>query len=194
MHAEASQQSTAAGARAVVPREAEVGTASAAALAAFAARTFPDACPEWMPAEHVLAFIAEGLSERQFAAWLADPDSHVLVAEGPDRALVGYAVCLHGLHDENPEQWAGQRTAYLSKLYVDPESRGAGVARSLFDLALETARADGCAAFWLGVNDENARARAFYLKAGLAVSGRRRFRVGDTLCTDDVLGRELLGA
>lgn len=178
----------------VALREASAGTASAAALAAFAARTFPDACPAWMPAEHVQAFIAEGLSERQFATWLADPDSHVLVAEGADGALLGYAVCLHGVLDENPEQWAGQRTAYLSKLYVDPASRGAGVARGLFDLALETACADGCAAFWLGVNDENARARAFYLKSGLVVSGSRRFRVGDTICTDDVLGRELLGA
>ncbi|MGI6877926.1 N-acetyltransferase family protein [Microbacterium sp. gxy059] len=173
----------------LVIREAAAGTADPTAISALAARTFPDACPAWLPEEEIRAFLAESLSPAQFSAWLSDADARVIVAE-EGGTPVGYAVSLHGTHPEAPAGWEGERTAYLSKLYVDRRLRG-GLGARLLAAAEETARADGCAAIWLGVNDENARALAFYERSGLARVGTRRFCVGGRLCSDEVRGRRL---
>ncbi|RDB45722.1 GNAT family N-acetyltransferase, partial [Tsukamurella tyrosinosolvens] len=109
-------------------RRAEPG--EAAAVAALAARTFPLACPPTLPREHVAAFVATHLSEAEFDRHLADPAHRVLVVDGPG-GPVGYALVLHGAHDEGPEALRGAPSAYLSKLYVDPDHHGGGVARAL---------------------------------------------------------------
>lgn len=167
-------------------RRAVTGDVSATELAAFAARTFPDACPPSLPAGEIEAFIGANLSPAEFERHLAAAESAVFVAEAAG-AVVGYALSIHGVHDAGPTEWAGRRTAYLSKLYVDRELRGAGVAGRLLAAAVDAARAEGCAALWLGVNSENARARAFYARSGMRVAGQRRFAVGSLECVDDVL-------
>jgi len=174
----------------------ENSTLDAGALAALAARTFPDACPDWMRQEDIEDFIAENLSRSCFERWLADPEVRVFVARNPESpapgGYVGYAAVLHGVHaDEGPPAWRARRTAYLSKLYVDRDQQGSGLAATLIRTAIEAARDDGCTGLWLGVNGENGRARAFYAKSGLTVMGQREFTVGDVACTDDVFGIDL---
>ena len=157
------------------------------ALARFAARTFPDACPPSLSKADIDRFIEVELSAAQFAGWIENPNARVLVAGNDDLSVItGYALSLHGLHAEGPEHLRAERTAYLSKLYVDETQRGSGLARALFDAALDAARNDGCSALWLGVNDENARARAFYEKSGLEAAGKREFTVGAQTFTDDI--------
>lgn len=175
---------------ALVIREGSTQTVDAAALSAFAARTFPDACPDSLPQREVDAFIALNLSPEQFERWLADADAHVFVAK-LDGEVAAYAVSLHAVHGEGPERWAESRSAYLSKLYVGAELRGRGVSGALFDAVRRVAVSDGCVALWLGVNDENARARGFYAKAGLRAVGRRPFSVGSLHFVDDMLGAAL---
>lgn len=167
-------------------REATPADIGTVALSTFAARTFPAACPASLSRAQIDRFIEANLSPAQFEIWLADPNSHVFVAEHDD-SVIGYAASIHGMHAEAPAHWAAERTAYLSKLYVDEAQRGAGLARRLLDAALATARADRCAALWLGVNDDNARARAFYAKSGFAPVGRRTFTIGTEVFTDDML-------
>lgn len=168
------------------PRVRRAAAGDAAALAALAARTFPLACPPALPREHIDDFIAAHLSEAEFARHLADPAHRVLVAEAPGGAggPVGYALVLHGAHDEGPEALRGAPSAYLSKLYVDPEHHGGAVARALLDAV--RAGASGLPV-WLGVNADNARAKRFYAKSGFTVAGVREFSVGGTVFVDDVL-------
>src|SRR5690349_17583806 len=64
-------------------------------LAAAAAATFALACPPSMTRERVEAFVAEILSPARFAGYLADPERHLLVAEGDGKAL-GYAMLVAG--------------------------------------------------------------------------------------------------
>ncbi|MDF0528482.1 GNAT family N-acetyltransferase [Tsukamurella sp. 8F] len=167
-------------------RRVTVGEIEPEALAALAARTFPLACPPELSAEAVGAFIADNLSPAAFAAHLADPGAHVYVA-GAAAAPVGYGLVLHGVHGDAPGSWVRQRTAYVSKLYVDPGEHGGGIARDLMIAALDGARADGCAAAFLGTNRKNVRARRFYAKQGFEVVGERVFVVGGIDNTDDVL-------
>lgn len=168
------------------------GAGDVAAVAALAARTFPLACPPALPREHVEAFIAENLSEAEFARHVADPAHRVFVLDGsePDGGLdnpgapVGYALVLHGVHAEGPAALRGAPSAYLSKLYVDPGHHGGGAARALLDAVREDAAG---LPLWLGVNADNARAKRFYAKSGFATAGVREFSVGGTVFVDDVL-------
>jgi ribosomal protein S18 acetylase RimI-like enzyme len=80
-------------------------------------------------------------------------------------------------------------TAELSKCYVLPGYHGAGIAAALMTQTLAAAHARGAAAVWLGVNEENERAQAFYRKSGFVPVGRKRFLVGDRWEDDFVLER-----
>lgn len=165
------------------PAVRRAGSGDAAAVAALAARTFPLACPPTLAPEHIADFVAAHLSEAEFDRHLADPAHHVLVVEGAD-GPVGYALVLHGVHDEGPAALRGAPSAYLSKLYVEPDHHGGGVARALLDAV--RAGAAGLPV-WLGVNADNARAKRFYAKSGFVTAGVREFTVGGTTFVDDVL-------
>ena len=64
-------------------------------LAAVAAATFEHACPPSMTRERIEAFVAEVLSVERFAAYVADGDRHLLLAER-DGATLGYAMLVAG--------------------------------------------------------------------------------------------------
>ncbi len=135
-------------------------------------------------------FVATHLTPAVFADHLDDPSAYVYLSgstETPD----GYALVLHGSHPDAPGDWSALRSAYVSKLYVDPDLHGGGVAGALMTAALVDAAADGCAAAWLGTNRNNVRAKRFYVKLGFEIVAERRFRVGSVDCVDDVLLRVL---
>lgn len=155
----------------------------ATALADFAARTFPLACPPSLPREHIAEFIADNLSADRFAGYLADPGARVYIVDGPD-GPTGYALLFDGVHADGPQAWRDAPSSYLSKLYVDPGAHGGGVAQALLTAA--RADADG-RGVWLNVNRDNQRAKRFYTKSGFALSGEKRFSVGATVFVDDVL-------
>ncbi|MGM7666979.1 GNAT family N-acetyltransferase [Microbacterium sp. A93] len=171
-------------------------------LSDLAARTFPDACPPQMPAADVRAFIAQHLSPGAFAGYLTDPRYRVLVVEPTDGSPlgnmpVGYTLLdlapmeepppgmdagvVLGNHGE-PDPDAGP--AYLSKMYVLDAARGTGAAGTLMRATLDAARQRGHRQVWLGVNQANTRANAFYEKLGFAVVGERSFAVGGATGAD----------
>ena len=170
------------------------------ALSAVAAATFVLACPPSMSRERVDAFVAEVLSPARFAAYLADPERHVLVAEQavPEhertslgQAVLGYAMLVAGEpQDEDVSAATSLRpTVELSKIYVLPEAHGTGAAALLMQHCLEWARSSGAAGVWLGVNQQNERAQRFYAKSGFERVGTKRFLVGRVHEDDYVMER-----
>ena len=160
-------------------------------LSELAALTFPLACPPSSTAADQQAFIADVLSPERFASYLADPERAVLVAV--DGTLVGYTMLVFG-PPTDPDVRAALTLApsvELSKCYVHPDHHGAGVAHALMSASLEVARERAAAAMWLGVNQQNARARAFYERSGFAVVGTKHFTVGSRIEDDFVLERPL---
>lgn len=161
------------------------------ALAELAAITFPLACPPGSTAQDQQEFIATVLSAERFAEYLEDPSRTVLVAE--DGVLVGYTMLVAGEPtDEDVRAALHLRpTIELSKCYVHPDHHGAGVAHALMTASLEVARERGAQGMWLGVNQQNARAQAFYTRSGFAVVGTKHFTVGTRIEDDYVLERPL---
>ncbi|MGE2734172.1 GNAT family N-acetyltransferase [Mycolicibacterium vaccae] len=161
-----------------------------AELADLAARTFPLACPPSSGPEDIAAFIAENLTAARFSEYLRDPDRVVLTATDSDR-IVGYAMTVRGVPDD-PDVAAAvtaRPAVELSKMYVDPEAHGRGVAAALMTAALEHAAASGAACVWLGVNQKNERAQRFYGKHGFTLAGVKTFRLGTHIEHDYVMLR-----
>jgi tRNA (guanine37-N1)-methyltransferase len=160
-------------------------------LAALAALTFPLACPPGSTAQDQRAFIDTVLSADRFADYLADPSRDVLVAEDGD--LLGYTMLVAGEpSDEDVRAALHLRpTVELSKCYVHPDRHGAGIAQALMAASFEAARERGAQGMWLGVNQQNARAQAFYVRSGFAIVGTKHFTVGTRIEDDYVLERPL---
>lgn len=159
-------------------------------LSALAALTFPLACPPGSTAQDQQAFIDAVLSPAQFTSYLAAPDRAVLVADD-DGELVGYTMLVFTAPTD-PEVVASLTlvpSVELSKCYVHPSHHGAGIAHALMASSLDVARARDAAGMWLGVNQQNGRARAFYERSGFAVVGTKHFTVGTRVEDDYVLER-----
>ncbi|HET6731983.1 GNAT family N-acetyltransferase [Mycobacterium sp.] len=161
-------------------------------LADVAARTFPLACPPSVTPENVVAFIDENLSEDRFRDYLADPDRAVLAAR-EDQRMVGYVMLIRGvLDDEDVQRAVPLRPAVeLSKMYVLPDSHGAGVSAALMSAALSRATELNAKCVWLGVNQNNQRAQRFYSKYGFTINGTKTFRLGAAIENDFVMVRPL---
>jgi ribosomal protein S18 acetylase RimI-like enzyme len=161
-------------------------------LAAIAARTFPLACPPSVTPQNITAFIEENLSEARFRDYLADPERAVLAARDYGR-MVGYLMLICGVPDDEDVQCSVRlRPALeLSKMYVLPDSHGAGVSAALMVAALTRAVELDARCVWLGVNQHNQRAQRFYTKHGFNVNGTRTFRLGTHFENDYVMVRPL---
>ncbi|AXI79686.1 GNAT family N-acetyltransferase [Peterkaempfera bronchialis] len=98
-------------------------------------------------------------------------DRHHLVAERGGR-VVAFAVC-GGARPMLPLPGEGERPGELYALYAHPEAWSTGVGSLLLGEARRRLAADGYPAMVLWVLEENARARAFYERHGLAPTGAR---------------------
>lgn len=159
-------------------------------LARVAAATFPLACPPSAQPADIAAFIADNLSERCFATYLADPDRRVLAARDDGRAI-GYAMMVRGVGSDPAVDTAVRHrpAVELSKMYVLADRHGTGAAAALMDAALQWAADVGADCVWLGANRNNARAQRFYRKFGFSVVGDRAFRLGTGVECDVVMVR-----
>ena len=77
----------------------------------------------------------------------------------------------------------------LEQIYVDREARGTGTALALLREAEERIRRAGHAQAWLAVVDGNARAKAFYERAGWVEAGAIRYAAEAGDATVDVPAR-----
>jgi ribosomal protein S18 acetylase RimI-like enzyme len=187
------------------------GIWDAETIAGVAATTFPLACPPGAGSEDIAAFVEETLSAENFSEYLTDPRRIVLKACVDDE-IVGYLMAVDPASEttvdpasENSVDPASQNSdAYavpdvvtarpaieISKLYVLPGHHGAGVSAALMDAIVERAAERRRAGLWLGVNQENTRARRFYQKHGFEVVGTRTFVVGSQTHDDFLMQRVL---
>lgn len=101
-------------------------------------------------------------TERAFRHLMERDDGAVLVVEGPEGGLAGYAAF-----------WIVADEAELGDLAVRPERRRRGLGRALVEAVARAARDRGAETLFLQVRESNAAARALYREAGFRTVGRR---------------------
>jgi GNAT superfamily N-acetyltransferase len=104
----------------------------------------------------------EGIEQMVRGVIAAPPDqAFILVATNDDGEIAGFAACNW--------KWSslrGARIVFLDDLFVDPESRGTGLADALIEAIADVARAGGAPAVeWLTMPD-NKRAHTVYDRVG----------------------------
>lgn len=114
---------------------------------------------------------------------LSEPDHRFRLALNGDR-IVGYA--------KLSKPWLppgdfGPSARQLSQLYTIAGVRGSGVARTLMDWTIDTARADGADELLLTVWEHNPRAMRFYEKIGFVHVGDYEFPMGKQIDRDLIM-------
>ncbi|MEJ0060539.1 MAG: GNAT family N-acetyltransferase [Terricaulis sp.] len=144
----------------------------APALAVISRDTFVATFGHLYPPEDLAAYMASKYGADIQRAEIADASSHYRLAFRGD-ALVGYCKTgALGLPVEEPG------ALELHRLYVEAAEKGAGIAQSLMDEALDWARKQGAPAIYLSVWENNARAQRFYRRYGFQHVGEHGFMVG----------------
>lgn len=174
-------------------------------MAWLAALTFPLACPPGTSRQQVAEYVATHLTPARFASYAGSRQHRLLVAEvdnGAGPELLGYALLHLGRPGTEAEAAvlagataSGGPYVELSKIYAHPRMIGNGLASELMrgaiaaSVSLATDHRYAPLPLWLGTNEKNDRAQAFYRKHGFAVVGRRTYDVGGQQHDDVVMLR-----
>jgi GNAT superfamily N-acetyltransferase len=155
----------------------------AAALAAFAARTFQETFAADNHPDDLRAHLTATYGVPQQSAELSDPDVITLLAETGGE-LVAYAQIRR---KQPPPSVTHAAPVELHRFYVDHRAHGTGLAATLIEAARSAAIELGGRHLWLGVWERNPRAIAFYRKSGFIDVGSTFYMVGTDRQTDRVM-------
>lgn len=125
-------------------------------------------------------------SAEKYAYWLESSGYHLCLAE-VNQAPVGYAVL-------SPPDLPGETTAddiELKRIYLLHRFQKTGIGSALMIWSIEKAMELGKKRLILGVYAGNDKALNFYARHGFIQIGTRKFQVGNQICDDYILGRDL---
>lgn len=159
-----------------------------AALAIVGAASFLESYAGVVDGQGIIRHCQERHTPQVYASALADPAHALWLAEmAPGAAPVGY---LHLAPPDLPVQ-TGPGDIEIKRIYVLSRLHGTGLGRRLIETALTHARDAEMRNIVLGVYKGNARALAFYGRAGFEALGERSFDVGGSVYCDWVMGRSV---
>lgn len=166
----------------------ECGQECAETLALVGPASFLEAFAGVLEGEDILAHCRNTHSIAKYSGWLAEPETRACLAEVKG-APVGYALlCAPDLPIPTTRD-----DFELKRIYLLHRFQGTGMGSALMRWSMETARAMGKKRLLLGVHDGNRKAIAFYHRHGFALVGTRNYQVGETVCSDFILGVDLEG-
>jgi GNAT superfamily N-acetyltransferase len=100
----------------------------------------------------------------RYRAWLAEPDTFLLVADDEEGTAAGYALVT--FHDRDDSNATRDRFAELQSLVVAPERRGGGLGTELLHEVYREVRRRGAEEMVIGVLATNEDARRLYEREG----------------------------
>lgn len=155
----------------------------AAALAAFAARTFTETFAADNRPDDMRAHLAATYGVQQQGTELSDPEVITILAESGGE-LVAYAQVRR---KQAPPSVNHAAPVELHRFYLDHKVHGTGLAATLVEEARSAAIELGGRHLWLGVWERNPRAIAFYRRSGFIDVGSTIYMVGPDRQTDRVM-------
>lgn len=164
----------------------ERGPECAETLALVGPASFLEAFAGVLEGDDILAHCRNTHSLAKYTAWLTQPETRACIAEVKG-APVGYALlCAPDLPiPTTPDDLE------LKRIYLLHRFQGIGIGAALMRWSIETAGKMGKQRLLLGVHDGNRKAIAFYHRHGFHQVGTRNYQVGNTICSDLVLGTPL---
>jgi len=158
--------------------------ADGAALDAMASEIWHDTFAPFTAPQNIAAYLSEAYGPNgKLLRDLTNPAvSWRIACDG--EAIVGYAKLVPPFL---PDPAMTARAVQLSQLYVAATHHGAGIAQTLMDWSIDTARARGATALLLTVYEANPRAIRFYEKHGFVHIGDYAFPVGDQVDRDLIM-------
>ncbi|KAM0324336.1 hypothetical protein ACHAQA_008117 [Verticillium albo-atrum] len=120
---------------------------------------------------------------------ISDPHKDMTVAVAGDGTIIGFGLltrqsiepCVDHIDDK----------IELQRVYVSTAHHGMGVGKCLITEMQKAARDQGFRHMWLGVWEENHKAKQLYSKLGFNVVGEHKFNVGGDIQTDHIMLKEL---
>ena len=165
----------------------KAGLEDAEALAYLGAATFLVSFANDHPGKPLIEHLNSKHSAQYYAAKLANPDIDVIIGETPIGAPVGYAMLVPPEHPELQRDGDLE----LKRIYLLGPWQGGGNGSALMQRALDIAMRRGTKRLLLAVYESNARARAFYERAGFKYIGETVFMVGDVPFRDMVYAKNI---
>lgn len=163
------------------------GRDDAVLISVLATTTFYEAYCQQDESRNLAGYIAESFAVSTIIDEIDDPTSTFLIAEIDGKA-VGYARLIDY---STTDGITGQRVIELKRIYLLERLWGSGAGEALLMHCIGSAAARGFDTIWLGVWEENQRARRFYDKFGFGQVGTLMFPYGDVVGTNLVLQKQL---
>ncbi|KAI8270167.1 Dityrosine transporter 1 [Colletotrichum sp. SAR11_239] len=135
------------------------------------------------------AFLDESYSIEAVTKDLKDTNKDTILATDAAGDILGFAMLTRGSTEPCVADLEG--IVELQRIYLYPKAHGTGTGKALADKLEDMARKQGFKNIWLGVWEENFRARKAYEKWGYKAVGTHDFVVGSVVQTDDILVKEL---
>ncbi len=155
----------------------------AVSLSDFASKQFRATYGADTPAADLEAYVSKSFTTEKQLQEITNSDDAVLMSVVGE-TIIGYA---HFKFEAGVT-----RSAFLNRIYVEQSWKGKAVGSALLTEVIGKARGLGADRIKLTVYEKNARAVAFYKKAGFAVVGTEVFAVGEDRQTDFVMERLLV--
>ena len=160
-------------------------------LGVMASAVFVDTFGAGRKPETMAAYLAQAFHPVKLSRELADTKNRFLLAvtSSNTEEIIGYTKLRFAGGGEPPCVTGPLPVAELERFYVRHHWHGTGVADTLMEASLQAAGAQGIKTLWLGVYEDNPRARRFYARWGFVDVGEHVFLFGDEEETDRVMMR-----
>ncbi|KAK1978459.1 acyl-CoA N-acyltransferase [Colletotrichum cereale] len=135
------------------------------------------------------SFLDESYSFEAITKDLKDANKDTIIASDSTGDILGFAMLTRGSSEPCLDHLDG--LVELQRIYMYPKAHGTGTGKLLADRLEEMARAQGFRYIWLGVWEENHRAKKAYEKWGYKTCGTHDFALGPVIQTDDIMVKKL---
>lgn len=137
--------------------------------------------------ENMTKYLEGGFSIEKLTAELKDKNSEFYFAT-LDNNVIGYLKLNFG---QSQTEFQDDNALEIERIYVSKEFHGKSVGQLLYNKAIEIARQKKADYVWLGVWEENTRAKNFYKKNGFVEFDKHVFKLGNDEQTDIMMKLKL---
>jgi ribosomal protein S18 acetylase RimI-like enzyme len=165
----------------------QIGIQDIEQLQAIGRQTFAETFASSNSAENMAKYLEEAYAHEKLSSELMNPNSQFYLASLDDE-VIGYLKLNFG---DAQTELKDNEAAEIERIYVAKAFHGKKIGQSLYNKAIEIAKAKNIHYVWLGVWEENHRAIQFYTKNGFKEFDKHVFILGADAQTDIMMKLEL---